>query len=275
MVDTKYPHSDQAFRLCRLLGEPLADALPVRLWCWGIETDREDGRFSADAKQLAQIVRFEGNSDELLRAFLDCDVIAPTENKDEYRIRGWKLNAKFFKERRRLKQYSKDKKPREKNADSTRGKRVAHGDPYPFPSSSSLGGDPPNPPTTIGEAKRLLVAAPEARELYEHWRQEQIRIHSRARPMIAPALALEGSRAVLVSSPMDEAKRVVTAFVESKHKFWADNEHALSLLTNPRDLERAQNAASGKPKASSMADKVAEEKRRFAERQRAEEEAAV
>lgn len=137
LVDTKYPTSDEALRLCRELNEPLADVLPVRLWCWGIETDRESGRFVADAKQLAQIVRFHGDPEQLLRAFLSCDVIEKTENTDEYRIKGWKLNAKFFKERRRLRKYNATRGARVDHARKPRKPRVNHEDPSSSSSSSS------------------------------------------------------------------------------------------------------------------------------------------
>lgn len=144
MVDTAYPESDEALRLCRELDEPLADALPMRLWCWGIETNRTNGRFMADAKQLAQIVRFEGNPDELLRAFLSCDVIESTDKTNEYRIKGWKLNARFFKERDRLRRLRKTQKARVQ-------KRVQHADKNKHPSSSSSSS--PDLNTNTGEAR--------------------------------------------------------------------------------------------------------------------------
>ncbi len=112
MYDTKWPHSDEALRLRRLLDEPLADALPPRLWAWGIDTDREKGVFEADAKQLAKIIGFDGDSDRLLEAFLACDVITPTGKPNEYRINGWSRNAKLFKERKRLRATRRKKKER-------------------------------------------------------------------------------------------------------------------------------------------------------------------
>lgn len=147
LVDTAYPDSDEAMRLCRVLDEPMADALPVRLWCWGIDTNRENGRFEADAKQLAQIVRFHGDPQRLLEAFLSCGVIETTPQTNVFRICGWKRNAKFFKERERLRKYKGTRNPRVQNASGTREARVTHEDPSSSSSSVFLSkeirGDPP------------------------------------------------------------------------------------------------------------------------------------
>lgn len=123
MVDTAFPFSDEAMRLCRMLSNPLADALPTRLWCWGIETDRDKGVFEADADQLAKIVRFAGDSDLLLKAFIACEVIEPTANANEYRIKGWKRNARLFKERKRLRRLNATRGARVQNAKRARKPR--------------------------------------------------------------------------------------------------------------------------------------------------------
>lgn len=137
MVDTEYPDSDDALRLCRMLGEACADALPTRLWCWGIKTNRVTGRFEADAKQLAQIVRFSGDPQTLLDAFLSCNVIETTSESNVFRICGWKRNARYFKERDRLRQHASTKKPRVDHASDTKKPRVNHKDPSSSSSSSS------------------------------------------------------------------------------------------------------------------------------------------
>lgn len=249
MVDTKYPHSDQALRLCRVLNEPLADALPMRLWCWGIDTDREDGRFSADAKQLAQIVRFHGDPEALLRAFLECDVISSTEKNDEYRIRGWKLNAKFFRERKRLRNYTKTKNPREIHEKSTRAPRVNHDDPSSSSSSPTSPSEkwgegtlPTSPVRTMVDAKALLVSIEHAVELFEHYQTEHARLHSSNKVLVPPSAGLESAKKILVlaGGDMALAKTVVTRFIESDHAYWHERSWALWLLENGKNFEQAR-----------------------------------
>jgi hypothetical protein len=110
MYDSAWPTSAEALRLCRLLDNDYADALPPRLWAWGIETNNEKGVFEADPKQLARIVRFDGDFSKLLDAFVTCDIIEPTGKPHEYRIKGWDRNAKLFRERRRLRNLRKAQK---------------------------------------------------------------------------------------------------------------------------------------------------------------------
>ncbi len=93
----------------------------MRLWCWAIDTDRESGRFEADAKQLSQIVKFSGDCQRLLESFLACEVITPTDKPGEFRINGWKINARFFKERKRLRKLRNHASGTHKR---TRAKRV-------------------------------------------------------------------------------------------------------------------------------------------------------
>jgi len=147
LYDTKYPKSDEARRLRRMLGNDCADALPPRLWAWGIEAENVKGVFEADAKQLAGIVEFYGDPEALLKAFLVCEVIEPTGNDHEYRIKGWKRNARLFKERERLRKISRTRAKRVKHARETRASGVENGSSSSSSSSSSLGsknntGDP-------------------------------------------------------------------------------------------------------------------------------------
>lgn len=107
MYDSAWPTSKQALRLCRMLENSYADALPPRLWAWGIATNNERGIFEADAKQLAEIVRYDGECEELLRAFIDCEIVEPTGKKHQFRIKGWDRNKKLFKERKRLRDVRK------------------------------------------------------------------------------------------------------------------------------------------------------------------------
>ncbi len=130
LVDVNYLESDQAFRLRAVLGNACAELYPIRLWGWALMTDRVSGRFVADAKQIANIVKFDQDPQIILRAFLDCGIIENTEKADEFRIRGWRLNKKLFKERDRLRKFRAYQK-------RTRTKVVQNADGTPLSSSSS------------------------------------------------------------------------------------------------------------------------------------------
>jgi len=143
MVESTYPHSDQAMLLRRELG-PYADVLPIRLWCWGITTDRENGTFQADAKQIAHIVQFESDPEVLLEIFLRCGVIEKLTTDGHFRIKGWDRNKRFFSERKRLRKARK-------NAKSTRAKRVRDANKTEPSSSSSSSSSPHSLITKNGE----------------------------------------------------------------------------------------------------------------------------
>lgn len=102
LVDVNYLESDAAFRLRALLCNDCAELYPIRLWRWALMTERVNGRFVTDAKQLASIVKYEGDPLRLSQAFFECGVIETTGKENEVRICGWRLNAKLFKERERL-----------------------------------------------------------------------------------------------------------------------------------------------------------------------------
>lgn len=112
MVDTSWPTSEAALALCRFLECDTADVYPVRLWCWGIASDRVSGRFTATADQLADILRFRGDSKKILSGLLMVGIIEKTENENEFRINGWSRNARFFRERARLRKKHSTQKRR-------------------------------------------------------------------------------------------------------------------------------------------------------------------
>lgn len=252
MYDSAWPTSAEALRLCRALGNDYADALPPRLWAWGIETDNEKGVFEADPKQLARIVRFDGDFDQLLAAFIACQVIEPTGKPHEYRIRGWKRNARLFRERKRLRNLRKNAK-RTRTGTQTKPVReqvqnALSSSSSPSPSGSKdPGGDPETPPPieTLRDAQVAGTATADGRKVFDHWQSELQRVRGVAPVLMPPPAAVENGKRVLVNAAgdMEIAFAVVTAFVESNHQFWQEKRWPLWVLADYRDFERARLSA--------------------------------
>lgn len=244
-VDVNHTESDQSFRLCRLLGNDLAEVLPIRLWAWAIKTERSDGTFVATEAQLAAIVRWTGESESLSRAMIECGFLERIG--DTFRIKGWDRNKQYFKERKRLQNRYKTKKSRGKDAGKTRESPVT--DPGKSRSSSSSSsssldppsGDLPQPPTTTREALEQRVSATEASKLWEQYRTE-MQARGVDLPLVMSSAQLAALRGVVVLANGDtsRASKALSAFVRSDHDWWVKHDHALHMLAQPRDFERAE-----------------------------------
>ena len=218
MVDTAYPHSDNARALARMLGNPYADILPIRLWCWGLDTGREKGVFQATAKELAQIVRFESDPEVLLQSFLSCGVIEKISSDDRYRIIGWDRNARFFKERKRLRKLHKTRAPRSKprvvDACATQ----------PSSSSSSSSSLPPSEERERPKTDRAIKTL--------HYGTYQAILKS-VRGKIAPPSPTGKDKfalAAICDAALGETGKVIEAYIRDDNPFYAKTGWALRTL---------------------------------------------
>ena len=60
-IETNLWDQDEAIELGESLGDPEAWRFLVRLWAWGIDSDRQSGIIRLPAKRLAQICNFNGD----------------------------------------------------------------------------------------------------------------------------------------------------------------------------------------------------------------------
>jgi hypothetical protein len=291
MFDTAWPHSEEAFALCRALDDPMGWAYPPLLWGWGIDTDKRDGKAALDAQRLAQICRWKGDPETLFAAFVSCEVIIPVRGKEGvFYIRGWKRNRRFFKEKQRLRKVAEE---RRKARDSARkiarvphadGTLKARGNPSPSPSPYQKEGERARGRAastakvdTTRDALAGDVTTQEAAELYGHYQAEMQRVHDAAPVLMPPTTLVDHARLVLVNAERDMAlaKRAVTALVESEHKFWVDRNRSLWLLHDPRDFAQALTAAGASSgRKRTRAEQIADEDRRRKERFAREEQEA-
>ncbi len=121
--------------------------------------------------------------------------------------------------------------------------------------------DPPPPIETTRDTLALTVSNTQGRGIFEHWQTEMHRVHGVAPVLVAPPTGIENGKRVVVNAGGDIplAERVVTAFVESKHEYWAERGHPLWLIAKPEDFERARlTAPAQRPKSPPKRDAAAE-----------------
>lgn len=95
--------------------------------------------------------------------------------------------------------------------------------------------------TPVG-ARASIVPAPVGLEIFSWWQDEHSRVRGGSKALVPPPAAIGWGRTVyvLAGESLDEAKRVITNFVEADHGYWRERNWALYLLTDPRDFERAR-----------------------------------
>lgn len=276
LVDINHPDSEQTFKLCRLLGNDLADALPVRLWAYALRTQNRRGLVCATPTQIASIVRWTGDADLLVRALTEADFLEP-ENGG-FRIKGWDRNERYFSERDRLRKMreaqKRTQKRRVRDADKTE-----HSSSY---SSSSQGSKdpregerartreaPPPPSDSLLDISASQVSADRAQRLCEEYRTAMKQEHGSDQPLIPPPKRMHEAKLVIAMAGGDDvlAAAIVWAFVRSpgNRGYWNDRKHAFHLLTDHRDFEHAQQLAAGGSNARDEEDPIAAGMRRAVE----------
>lgn len=106
-IDTGLIDSDESVEFGELLGDPDAWRHLVRLWGWGIQTDKEDGIIKLPAWKIAEVCGYRGDADELFAALTaplgrgQVPWLMP-QGDGSYYMRGWSRNGRYFKEKQRL-----------------------------------------------------------------------------------------------------------------------------------------------------------------------------
>jgi hypothetical protein len=102
-MDTDFPDSDEAVLLGELLGVDDAWRYPLRLWAWGLNQNKVDGRFRLPPARVAAICGWGGDPQQLVDALADPGVRLLVRQEDgRWYMRGWSRNRRFFAERQRL-----------------------------------------------------------------------------------------------------------------------------------------------------------------------------
>lgn len=109
-LDTSFPDSDQAIRLALRLQERLAWCFVVRLWCWGMDQNREDGVLRLDSKRIAEVCSWRGDPDEFVAALVEVELLVKQDGDDTYYMAGWSRNKEFFAKKNRMRDYRERKK---------------------------------------------------------------------------------------------------------------------------------------------------------------------
>lgn len=117
MVDTSWPTSEEAYALGVSAGDPMAWAYVVKLWCWGIDADKSDGRAAFNAERFADVCGWKGDASRWFRACLQHAVIVPVARRPGvFYIRGWERNKRYFAEKSRLKAVAEARRVARDNA---------------------------------------------------------------------------------------------------------------------------------------------------------------
>lgn len=138
MVDTSFPFSKQAAKLEELFGNPLAWAYAVQLWCWAMNSGTASGDvYIPSEARLRTIAGGYSGKVRMLPAFVLSGILEPAAG-DYYRVKGWDINAKYFKEKDRLKARDVLKNTRGESAGAPAGPppQNPRGIPSPSPSPS-------------------------------------------------------------------------------------------------------------------------------------------
>lgn len=103
-------------RLARILKIPLTDAVGrlIFMWWWGL-SHAQDGLLKCDAQDIADIVMWEGDAEELLDALINCGGAgAGFIDRDEdgrLSLHDWNEHCKIFEERAKARERAGKKKP--------------------------------------------------------------------------------------------------------------------------------------------------------------------
>ncbi len=121
---------------------------------------------------------------------------------------------------------------------------------------NSLPPRPPDPPhLSQGEGSRprgdelseYSVPVKDAAELIEHWQAEREE-RGESRVLIVPDAWLSSAKRVIAQARgLENAKRIVSAFVRSDHGWWAKAHWEFTLLDTPRDFLKAVMLVGGTP----------------------------
>ncbi len=115
------------------------------------------------------------------------------------------------------------------------------------PPVSCLLSPPPDslPPSGVGSPapgdslSEYSVSTQDAAELVEHWQTERDE-RGKARVLVVPDAWLTAAKRIIAAARgLENAKRIVSAFVRSDHGFWSKAEWEFTLLDQPRDFTRA------------------------------------
>jgi hypothetical protein len=101
MVRTNLWNELEFMALCEKLGDDKADCFLLRLWAWVIDTNNVEGVGKFTPRQLAKIVRYDGDPDVLWGAMTDpdCRYLIPLAD-GRHRVRGAEsMNKRYFVER--------------------------------------------------------------------------------------------------------------------------------------------------------------------------------
>ena len=116
LVDALLPSSDEAIALCQELNEPFADAIPMRLWAWALLTEKQTGLLPRNSRVIAAAVRWvesgANSADKLVAALISTGFLREVteDGADYWYMCGWDRNAKYFKERNRLREKNRKKR---------------------------------------------------------------------------------------------------------------------------------------------------------------------
>lgn len=108
-MDTGFPDSPQAVKLCETLHERHAWCHALRLWAWGIDQDREDGVLHLDEQRIAEIASYRGKPSVFVQAMLDANLLRRLDDGSYYMC-GWSRTSEYFKKKKRMRDYRSEKR---------------------------------------------------------------------------------------------------------------------------------------------------------------------
>jgi hypothetical protein len=101
-VDCAFLESDDLWGICRELGIPEAGMFIIRLWSWGMSTNKDDGVVDLDPTRLAAICKWTGDVDLLWRTLTSPDhKVLRHEGGGRWYMMGWEeRNGAYFRKKR-------------------------------------------------------------------------------------------------------------------------------------------------------------------------------
>lgn len=131
-VDCSFLRSNDTFKICQELGTPDAAIYPIRLWCYGIESDCRDGIVALTPARLAWICEWSGDANVLWNVLTNTahNVLAHVDGENYY-MRGWRdRNARYFenrdKARERMRRIRGNRTPVRRTCDERSGERATN-----------------------------------------------------------------------------------------------------------------------------------------------------
>jgi hypothetical protein len=243
VVEVSFPTSPQALRLCEELNEPLGWAYAIKLWAWAMSLDCSTGVVQVpNERHLKAVCSYYGRR-SFLAAMVSAGILEHVDGIS-YRIKGWDINSRYFREKDRLSAFREEKrleKERVQNASRTASEtRARLGSPSPSPSPSQSQEREYAHATGLALIPQEHIDPVMAKELYdEYGRAMDLNKRPTRSSLLVSSKELDLCKQILRDcGSRDLAFSAAHAYAEcEKNPYWKKHNWALWLLA--KDIAQA------------------------------------